>query len=259
MKICPKCSNPVEDGYSFCNKCGAPVGDVPSQQQNVYGSYSPAPAVNNMQAEEEKRCLETLYSRLGNERISFLVFGILNVISALFTFFIAIVFLATSHLIVNEGFYTDYDGSRMSRDASYVEEVEFSPADMNDFDDDFFDQYYYDYDDDYLSDSEIASGVFGIVFGIYFVIALFALGTAVFDFIQFGRINRMRSELHTDCSSAVKFCKSTAMIVVSALFALIPMIFHIINRVYVNDNKDTLEAIARRQRMERTNNQTYFN
>lgn len=257
MKFCSKCGASVEDGFAYCGKCGAHV-----QEQTVVAPN--APATLSYSGNHASKCLNTLHKRLGYEKNAFLVIGILNVLGALFMLFIAATLIVSGRLVnginfdytIDQPMFGGYSGTAAAESGTYTY------VDIDEYFDHYFDEYddYYDdyYDDDYydsyydVTDDDIVefASAFVVAIGVIYLIGgIFQLAAAVVNFVQVGRISTMMSNLYNDCAPAVKFCRSNGMIVLCVFFGIIPMVFHIVNRVFAIDHAEILDDIENSQKV----------
>lgn len=207
MSYCTKCGASLNDGDVFCRNCGNMVKNIAGANQNAVPATPVQPAVSN-----------TIPNVSYNQGSNALTEEEQNIINRI-----------ASNLRRERIAYIICSAVGMSIMIFYFI---FLRGVFNLF----FSNYYTPF------------GVFGYLMGLYtIVLGILILPVFIVGFAAAGRIGFYTSRIRTNVAPARKRCGSVGMIIFSALFNNIAMIFVIINFIYVKRNAKKLDEIEYKQ------------
>ncbi len=207
---CEKCGSYIEDDSKFCPVCGEAVSAAAASA----AAANPDSPTNPVLQDE---CMKSLYNNFRREKLVWTICGIvLTVCCAIMLFCGAVLAANGAFAAYDEYSVGDFDVNGISRD---IHDNISGPA-----------------------------AVINLVAGSSLLIcgALF-LPVAVINLIMIGKTQRYINGLYKDCGEAVKRASSVGMIVFSALFNEIAMIFIIINFVNARRHRAVFEEVRKLQ------------
>ncbi|MBQ2729473.1 MAG: zinc ribbon domain-containing protein [Clostridia bacterium] len=274
MIYCMKCGTQLAEGSNFCHICGAdiktqseslsmlngePVGavsDIPAVNESIpadsgaeapvnYGYYPEnnvvyheppanastyvvsAPVEKVVTTEDDRqKLLDTMRKKLiGEKRVWRIVAIVCLVIYALCIFTAAVSFFSLIFFEAEYSYDDDYNG--------YHEEISY----IVDCGEDLEEEYIPTEEDLYIF-IFIASWMMA-VYGIYIFVP-----TIVFGFVMSAKANKVLKTLYIDCTHAYRRCMSPSIIIFSAIFNPLALIFTIPLFRLARNNKEAFEEIA---------------
>lgn len=246
MKKCINCGKDLPLEARFCYVCGAAASDdvsksVDNQQTEILETVNSSdikpnrindgsassfvvnePIISKETTDEERQAiLDKLRSKLRWERALWLIaaiFSLVAYVSLWFGFITSVVYYSMN----------DYD--------TYYEEEYY-----DEYYDETYDEYYEDSFSDYNEDSDIIILLlwFGVCFGMYIFIPV-----SVFGFIMAAKSRKCLKTLYKDCSYTQRRCSSASIIIISAIFNPLVLIFTVPMFSITRNNSCLLKEIA---------------
>lgn len=241
MPFCIKCGSAILPGSNFCHNCGnstvvdAETYTAPENgfangyvyNEINYGSSADNQPVYTSTEDERQHVVDKFRKKLNGERIFWKIFGILNIVSPIMCLFGIVIssFMMTtienaentSYLYESAGICYEYNADQM--------------------------------DDEYGSeDIMILDNLMGFVYAYcclnLFVGIYYRLPAGIVSLIRGTKVGNCMDKLYTDCSIALERCMSPSVIVFSAIFNPMTLIFSIQAFCFARKNKQVLLETA---------------
>lgn len=210
MKNCVYCGKPIPDGSAYCNGCGA-AQNVPQPQPQPQ-TYAGETA--------EQTALANMARFLKYEHIAWKAAGIVLLVCA-------IIFVLCGVMYIVLGGVAGLSGSYIFDDL--IDTLSYRD--------------YYSYSPYIISAPFVVAGVIYILCGL-----LAYLPASILNFTLLKKVEYYQGTMYKDVSIARKRCTSVGMIVFSAIFNQIAMIFIIINFVKTKNNAAAFDKIEAAQK-----------
>ena len=207
---CEKCGSYVEGDSKFCPVCGAAVNAAASQDAAANPDSPSNPALQD-------ECMKCLYKHFRHEKLVWMICGIVLTVCCVIMIFCGVVLAANGAYAAYDGYSAgDFEINGISRD---IHDNISGPA-----------------------------AVINLVAGSYILMSgLLFLPIGIINLVMIGKTQRYINGLYKDCGEAVKRASSVGMIVFSALFNEIAMIFIIINFVNARRHRAVFEEVRKLQ------------
>lgn len=207
---CEKCGSFIEDDSKFCPACGAAVNGTAAQDAAANPNSPTNPALQD-------ECMKCLYKHFRHEKLVWMICGIVLTVCCVIMIFTGVVLAAN-------GAYATYDEYR----AGDFEITGISP--------------------DIINSVSGPAAVINLVAGSSILVSgLLFLPIGIINLVMIGKTQRYINSLYKDCGEAVTRASSVGMIVFSALFNEIAMIFIIINFVNARRHRAVFEEVRKLQ------------